>query len=105
MSAQFKHSELVLDILASNVAVHDWLDTVANTRIHKDTQEQPYKLWAEIKKFTLQAPPPLYSGVSQLGQEAVLSHCCPHSTLLPGYDATFLQNNIAIYQHIQKIAS
>ncbi len=90
LSAQFKQSELVLDTLASNVAVNDWLDTVANTTIHAGTQEQPYKLWAEVEKSTLQSLPPLYSGVRQLEQEAVLSHCCPHSTLLPGYDATFL---------------
>jgi len=48
LAAQFKQSELVLDILVANIAVNDWLDTVANTRTHTGTKEQPCKLWAEI---------------------------------------------------------
>jgi transposase InsO family protein len=98
LAAQFKQCELTLDVQAANVAVYDWLDTVANTRIHSDLQEQPLKLWMKNEKSKLQAIPEYCSAIDE--SKVMVNRCPPHSTLLPGYDPTFLQHNISIYEHL-----
>ena len=104
LSAQFKQSTLELDTLACNISVRDWLDNVANIRVHASTQQPPFKLWADVEKSVLQPLPPLYSGLSRFEQNKSLNSCQPHSTLLPGYNATFLQHPMAVYEHIQHIS-
>lgn len=104
LAAKFKQSELVLDTMVSNIAVRDWLDSVANVRVHADLKEQPIKLWLEVEKPKLQRLPPLYAGLCQFKKEVLMEQCCPHSTLLPGYDATFLQHNMSIYEQVQQLS-
>lgn len=105
LASKFKQSELELDFVAANIAVIEWLDKTANVRIHADLKEQPVKLWCEIEKPQLQALPPRYSGLKQSESKETLYNSLPHSTLLPGYDTTFLQHPMAIYEQIQQLVT
>jgi transposase len=105
LATQFKQSELTLDTQAANIAVYDWLDTVANSRVHAGLQKIPWDLWTQVEKSKLQKIPPLYSGLYKSTGELVTGECAPHSTLLPGYDGSFLQHNISIYDDIQQLIS
>jgi hypothetical protein len=104
LAAKFKQSGLELDSMAANGAVKEWLDKVANVRIHAGIHKQPLVLWKEIEKAQLQPIPPLYHPLARKVKLS-LSRCPPHSKSLPDYDATFLQHPIEIYQHIQQLAS
>lgn len=105
LASQFKQGGLFLDRLAANVSVRDWLDNVANTRIHSGLKEIPQQLWLDIEKLNLQRLPPLYSDLQDEKQQAFLNSCQPHSRLLPGYNADYLQHNIGIYAQIQQAIS
>ena len=47
VKANFLHGQELPDFAALNPAVRVWLETVANVRLHRDTQRRPAELWAE----------------------------------------------------------
>lgn len=102
LASQFKQGGLFLDRLAANISVQDWLDNVANIRIHSGLKERPRQLWLDIEKLKLQRLPALYSDLQGEAQQTVLNSCDPHSRLLPGYNADYLQHDIGIYAQIQQ---
>jgi hypothetical protein len=50
--------ELPLGLDALNTAVHQWMNTIANVRIHGETRKQPTELFA-LEKPHLKALPPM----------------------------------------------
>lgn len=92
LAAQFKQKALILDDIAANLAVQDWLDNVANIREHATLKEQPLKLWLEREKMHLRFLPPLYLGLS----EETLSNI--YCKIIP------LQHPIEVYEQIGQTA-
>lgn len=105
LASQFRQGGLFLDRVLANTSVHEWLDNIANIRIHSGLKEKPQQLWLDVEKPNLQQLPPLYSDLIDEKNQAVLSSCEPHSKLLSGYSADYLQHDISIYVQIEQAIS
>lgn len=67
--------DLPNSLSAINTAARHWLDNIANVRDHKETRQQPAKLFAAIEKPALRPLPPVTGDISVARTARVTPRC------------------------------
>jgi hypothetical protein len=93
LSTKLKASELNLDVETANVELLQWLDTVANQRLHDTTKEKPADKLKEERPYLQNLPPELLPALPQVViNEALVSERT--------HDEPPLHHELSIYEQL-----
>lgn len=95
-ASKLKQAGVQVDVANANVAVWQWLDQIANVRLHATTQQVPQEVWQTTERQSLRALPPAYRGeirgikpaqLDPVAHNATYPVPVPPQHALQGYDA------------------
>lgn len=82
-----------------NIGVYDWLNNVANQRIHATTQEAPFARWLVEKQYLLNIP---NNYTTNYGITDIVSTNQNHKYIMDKYTYP-LQHDLSIYESVSSI--
>jgi transposase len=98
LATRLASMELTLDVDTANIEIMNWLNNIANQRIHDTIKAKPADKLKEEQAYLQNLPPTLLPAIPQSLTVAALGHAMP--VLSPQFNREPLHHELAVYEQL-----